>query len=163
MLVAAAAWDTLATGIRSAAASYGSVIASLATQGWLGPSSISMATAATPYAAWLNRTAGQAEETAVKATAAAEAFYSAFAMTRPPPVNGLVSGSYVSPALISPAITSALADLNSLQYDSVEVMIPPTLGDGLIPGFISPAGPPAAGLLGLENAAVTAGLAHPRR
>jgi hypothetical protein len=73
-------------------------------------------------------------------------------------VNGLVSGSYVSPALISPAVTSALADLNSLQYDSVEVMIPPALGDGLIPGFISPAGPPAAGLLGMENAAVTAGL-----
>jgi PPE-repeat protein len=314
MLVAAAAWDTLAVELHSAAASYGSVIASLATQGWLGPSSISMAAAATPHATWLNTTAGQAEETAGKATAAAEAFHNAFAMTVPPPViaanrtqltaliatnflgqnapaiaatearygemwaqdagamynyagssaaaaqvtpftspeqmispngvagqamalaqatgtssgtetqsvlsqlvstvpgtlqalaspgssataatgpfapgsnmattglsgllnlldgstgsaagtflnsslvNGLVSGSYVSPALISPAITSALADLNSLQYDSVEVMIPPTLGDGLIPGFISPAGPPAAGLLGLENAAVTAGL-----
>jgi PPE-repeat protein len=29
-------------------------------------------------------------------------------------VNGLVSGSYVSPALITPAITSGLADINSL-------------------------------------------------
>ncbi|HVQ98721.1 MAG TPA: PPE family protein [Mycobacterium sp.] len=315
MLVAATAWGTLAAELRSAAAAYGSVIASLATKGWLGPSSISMASAAAPHAVWLNSTAEQAEETAGKATAAAEAFHTAFAMTVPPPaiaanraqlmaliatnflgqnapaiaatearygemwaqdagamynyagssaaaaqvtlfttpkqmtslngaagqaaalaqatgtssgtetqsvlnqlvstvpgtlqalaspgssssaaatnpfspgsstavtglsglinlldgatgssagtflnsslVNGLVSGSYVSPALISPAITSALADLNSLQYDSVEVMIPPALGDGLIPEFIAPAGPPAAGLLGMENAAVTAGL-----
>ena len=29
-------------------------------------------------------------------------------------VNGLVSGSYVSPAIITPAITSGLADINSL-------------------------------------------------
>ena len=29
-------------------------------------------------------------------------------------VNGLVSGSYVSPALVTPAITSGLADINSL-------------------------------------------------
>jgi PPE family protein len=86
MLVAAAAWDTLAVELHSAAASYGSVIASLATQGWLGPSSISMAAAATPHATWLNTTAGQAEETAGKATAAAEAFHNAFAMTVPPPV-----------------------------------------------------------------------------
>ncbi len=314
MLVAAVAWGTLAAELRSAATSYGSVIASLATQGWLGPSSISMAAAATPYATWLNTTAGQAEQTAGNATAAAEAFHTVFAMTVPPPVitanraqlraliatnflgqnapaiaatearygemwaqdagamynyaglsaaaaqvtlftspeqltnpdglagqasaltqatgtstptdtqavlsqvvssvpgtlqtlaspgssaaaatnpfspgsnaatsglsgllnlldgstgsaagtflnsslvNGLVSGSYVSPALISPAVTSALADLNSLQYDAVEVMLPPNLGDGLVPALLSPAGPPAAGLLGMENAAVTAGL-----
>jgi PPE-repeat protein len=314
MLVAAAAWDTLAAELRSAAASYGSVIASLATQGWLGPSSISMAAAATPYAAWLNSTAGLAEEAAGKATAAADAFHSAFAMTVPPPViaanrtrltaliatnflgqnapaiaateaqygemwaqdagamynyagssaaaaqvtpftspeqminpngvagqatalaqgtgtssgteaqsvlsqlvstvpgtlqalsspgssaaaatgpftpgsststtglsgllnlldgatgssagtflnsslvNGLVSGSYVSPALISPAITSALADLNSLQSNAIELTLPPTLGDGLIPALLSPVVPPSAGLLGMENAAVTAGL-----
>jgi len=30
-------------------------------------------------------------------------------------VNGLVSGSYVSPALITPAVTSGLADINSIQ------------------------------------------------
>jgi len=30
-------------------------------------------------------------------------------------VNGVVSGSYVSPALVTPAITSGLADINSLQ------------------------------------------------
>src|ERR1700743_656861 len=30
-------------------------------------------------------------------------------------VNGVVSGSYVSPAIVTPAITSGIADLNSLQ------------------------------------------------
>jgi PPE-repeat protein len=314
MLIAATAWANLAAELRSAAASYGAVIAGLATQGWLGPSSTSMAAAATPYASWLNTTAGRAEETAGKAATAAEAFHTAFAMTVPPPViaanralltgliatnflgqnapaiaatearygemwaqdagamynyagssaaaarvtpfavpeqmtspnatagqaaalaqvtgtstssetqsvlsqvvstvpgtlqalaspgssaavatspfspgsntataglsgllnlldgsagsaagtflnsslvNGLVSGSYVSPALISPAVTSALADLNSLQYDAVEVTLPPNLGEGLIPALLSPAGPPAAGLLGMENAAVSAGV-----
>ncbi len=84
MLVAAAAWGDLAAESRAAAASYGSVIAGLASQGWLGPSSTSMAAAATPYARWLNTTAGQAEETAGKAAAAAAAFHTAFAMVPPP-------------------------------------------------------------------------------
>jgi len=30
-------------------------------------------------------------------------------------LNGLISGSYVSPALITPAVTSGLADINSIQ------------------------------------------------
>jgi PPE-repeat protein len=52
-------------------------------------------------------------------------------------VNGLVSGSYVSPALVTPAITSGLADINSLQ-PSVES----APGGAGVTGLITPQ-PPA--------------------
>ncbi len=52
-------------------------------------------------------------------------------------VNGVVSGSYVSPALVTPAITSGLADINSLQ-PSVES----TPGGAGVTGLITPQ-PPA--------------------
>ena len=85
MLAAAAAWDVLATELYSTASSYGTVIADLAS-GWLGPSSIAMAAAATPYVSWITTTAGQVEATGMQAKAAAAAFETAFAMTVPPPV-----------------------------------------------------------------------------
>ena len=85
MLAAAAAWDVLATELYSTASSYGSVIADLAS-GWLGPSSVAMAAAATPYVSWITTTAGQVEATGMQAKAAAAAFEAAFAMTVPPPV-----------------------------------------------------------------------------
>ncbi|MDT5347739.1 MAG: hypothetical protein QOH91_1026 [Mycobacterium sp.] len=45
-----------------------------------------MVAATAPYLAWLNATAGQAQETAAQARAAASAFEAAFAATVPPPV-----------------------------------------------------------------------------
>ena len=45
-----------------------------------------MAAAAAQYVAWLTRTAGQAEQAATQARAAAAAYETAFAMTVPPPV-----------------------------------------------------------------------------
>jgi PPE-repeat protein len=86
MLAAAAAWDTLATELGTTAASYGSAITELTTGPWLGPTSMSMTAAATPYVAWLNATAVQAEQAATQAKAAAVAYETAFAMTVPPPV-----------------------------------------------------------------------------
>jgi PPE-repeat protein len=85
MLAAAAAWDRLAAELRSTAAAYSSVISGL-TAAWLGPSSATMAAAATPYAAWLTTTAAQAERTANQARAAAVAYETAFAATVPPAV-----------------------------------------------------------------------------
>ncbi|OBF96535.1 hypothetical protein A5773_11970 [Mycobacterium sp. 852014-52450_SCH5900713] len=85
MLAAGAAWDGLAAELRSTAASYSSVISGLTTA-WLGPASASMAAAAAPYAAWLNATAAQAEQTGNQARAAAAAYEAAFAATVPPPV-----------------------------------------------------------------------------
>jgi PPE-repeat protein len=86
MLAAAAAWDGLAAELRSAVASYGSVVAGLTDGAWLGPASTSMAAAVAPYAAWLNTTAAQAEEAASSARAAVGAYETAFAATVPPPV-----------------------------------------------------------------------------
>lgn len=84
MLAAAAAWNTMAAEMRSAATAYGSVVTELSSEGWLGPSSTSMLAAATPYLGWLEGTAAQAEEVGSRAFAAATAYESAFAMTVPP-------------------------------------------------------------------------------
>jgi PPE-repeat protein len=84
MLAASAAWTQLAAEMRSAAASYSSVVTNLTSGSWQGPASASMAAAAAPYAAWMNTTAAQAEQTAAQAQAAVSAYESAFSMTVPP-------------------------------------------------------------------------------
>jgi PPE-repeat protein len=86
MLAAASAWDGLAAELQSTAASYRAAIAELTGGPWLGSSAASMAAAATPYLDWMTTTAGQAEQTATQARAAAAAYEAAFAMTVPPPV-----------------------------------------------------------------------------
>jgi PPE-repeat protein len=86
LLAAAASWDNLATELQSTASSYSSVISSLTSGPWVGPSSLSMAAAVTPYVAWMQGTAGQAHEAAMSATAAADAYQTAFAAHVPPPV-----------------------------------------------------------------------------
>jgi len=86
MLAAAIAWDGLAAQLRSTAASYSSVISGLTAGPWLGPSSVTMAAAAAPYAAWTSATAAQAEQTAAQARGAAAAYETAFAATVPPSV-----------------------------------------------------------------------------
>jgi PPE-repeat protein len=86
MLAAGAAWSQLAAEMRSAATSYSSVVSSLTGSSWQGPASTSMADAAAPYAAWMNTTAAQAEQTAAQAQAAVTAYESAFSMTVPPAV-----------------------------------------------------------------------------
>jgi len=84
MLSASAAWSQLAAEMRSAAASYNSIVSGLTSGSWQGPASTSMAAAAAPYAAWMNATAAQAEQTAAQAQAAVSAYESAFGMTVPP-------------------------------------------------------------------------------
>jgi PPE-repeat protein len=86
MLTAATAWQSLADELNSAATSYGSVVSSLTSGPWTGPSAISMAAAVAPYVTWLGATGEQAEQTAAQATAAAEAYETAFAATVPPTI-----------------------------------------------------------------------------
>jgi PPE-repeat protein len=86
MLAAAAAWEGLAADLYSTASSYGGVVSRLASGPWTGPSAASMAAAAAPYVTWLNSAAGQAEQTATQARAAAAGYEAAFAATVPPPV-----------------------------------------------------------------------------
>ncbi|MGB3475615.1 MAG: PPE domain-containing protein [Mycobacterium sp.] len=86
MLAAATAWSGLAAELHTAAAGYESVVAELTSGAWSGPSSAAMTAAATPFVAWLNTTAGQAEQTALQAKAAVAAYEAAFALTVPPPI-----------------------------------------------------------------------------
>jgi PPE-repeat protein len=86
MLAAAAAWDGLAAELQSTAASYGTAVSELTGGPWVGPSSASMAAAAATYLDWMTTAAGQAEQTATQAKAAAAAYEAAFAMTVPPSV-----------------------------------------------------------------------------
>src|SRR5271170_7215013 len=81
---AAAAWDGLATELQSTVSAYSSVISTLTSADWVGPSSLAMAAAVTPYVAWMQGTAAQAADAATQATAAATAYETAFAAHVPP-------------------------------------------------------------------------------
>src|SRR3984957_5893730 len=83
---AAAAWNDLASELRSQAANYTSIVSNLTAEGWRGQASTAMAAAAAPYTAWMNTTAAQAEQTANQAMASASAYEAAFGMTVPPTV-----------------------------------------------------------------------------
>lgn len=85
LTAAAAAWAELATELYGTAARFAAILADLA-DGWLGPSSLMMATAAAPFVAWLHDSGGVAERTAAQAQAATAAYEVAFAMTVPPAV-----------------------------------------------------------------------------
>src|SRR6202161_4040139 len=84
MVAAAAAWGELANELQQAATSYSTVISSLTSGKWLGPTSLSMADAVAPYFTWMQGTAARAAETASQANAAASAYETAFASHVPP-------------------------------------------------------------------------------
>ena len=86
LLAASEAWDGLAAELGFAASGYGSALAELTSNSWVGPTSVAMMSAITPYIDWLTSTGAQAEETANHARAAVAAYEAAFAMTVPPPV-----------------------------------------------------------------------------
>ena len=86
LLAASEAWDSLAAELGFAASGYGSALAELTSNSWVGPTSVAMMSAITPYIDWMSTTAAQAEETANHARAAVAAYEAAFAMTVPPPV-----------------------------------------------------------------------------
>jgi PPE-repeat protein len=86
LAAAAAAWQGLASQLGSAASSYRAVVADLTSGAWVGPSSLSMAAAAAPYAVWMSTTATAAEQTASQLGSAIAAYEAAFAATVPPPI-----------------------------------------------------------------------------
>ena len=86
LLAAAEAWDGLAAELGIASTGYGSTMSELTSSPWIGPTSLTMMAAVTPYVSWLSTTAAQAEETANQARAAVAAYEAAFGMTVPPPV-----------------------------------------------------------------------------
>jgi PPE-repeat protein len=86
MMAAAAAWNSTAADLSTTAAGAQSVVGELAGGEWLGPSSLAMVTAVTPYIEWMETTAAQLAQAASQAMASAAAYEAAFAMTVPPPV-----------------------------------------------------------------------------
>ena len=84
LLAAAAGWDALAAELHSAADAYQAVVTGLTDEPWTGQSSMSMVAAVAPYLRWMRTAAVQCEEAATRATAAATAYETAFAMTVPP-------------------------------------------------------------------------------
>jgi PPE-repeat protein len=120
LVAAATAWENLATELQSTATSYSSVISSLASGPWVGPSSIAMASAAAPYVAWMQQTAAQASATAAQATEAATAYETAFAAHVPPPLiaeNRALLAQLVATNLFGQN-TSAIA-ANEAQYSDM--------------------------------------------
>ena len=88
LLASAAAWDALSGQLQAYALGYSSTLTGLQDEGWMGASSQAMLAAATPYIAWVNHTASQAEQVATQSRAAAAAYESARAATVPPVVVG---------------------------------------------------------------------------
>jgi len=86
LIAASTAWDGLAAELSSAATSYRGVIAELTDDMWLGPSSMLMSAAATPYAAWMNAVAAEAEQTANQIRSAVAAYEAALVAMVPPPL-----------------------------------------------------------------------------
>ncbi|AKN17105.1 PPE family protein [Mycobacterium haemophilum DSM 44634] len=86
MRAAAAAWDTLGSGLQSILAWYSSVISTLTSGPWIGPSSLAMTNALAPFLSWLYATAAQTTQAATQADAAASAYETALAAHVPPDV-----------------------------------------------------------------------------
>ena len=86
LTAAASAWNSVAAELASTAQGLDTVVAQLASESWLGPSSAAMAAAVQPYVSWVTTTAGQAEHAAAQALSAAAAFETVFASVVPPPL-----------------------------------------------------------------------------
>ncbi|KAA8969623.1 PPE family protein [Mycobacterium sp.] len=84
LLAAAAAWADLAKGLDSAAGICAGVLSRLTGSDWQGPAATAMTAAAAPYTSWLQATAGHAAHAAAQASAAVNAYETAFAATVPP-------------------------------------------------------------------------------
>ncbi len=86
LIAAASAWNSLAAELNSTALGYNKVVTALSSEEWLGPASAAMAQAVSPYVAWMNTTAVQAEQAATQASAAAAAYQTALSSMVPLPL-----------------------------------------------------------------------------
>jgi PPE-repeat protein len=86
LMAAASSYNNLAAELSTTASSWESIITNLTTEAWTGPASVSAASAAQPYVAWLSTTAAKLEQAGAQAAASAAAYEAAFAATVPPPV-----------------------------------------------------------------------------
>jgi PPE-repeat protein len=120
MLAAAAAWDGLATELRAAASSFGSVTSGLATGSWQGPAAAAMVAAAAPYT--------HSESAAGHARTVAAAYEAAHAATVPPSLVAANRAQIVSLLLANvfgqnaPAIAATEAEYERMWAQDVTAM-----------------------------------------
>jgi PPE-repeat protein len=120
LLAASAEWEELAAEMHLAARRCESVVAELTNGSWTGPSSMAMTAAVLPYVEWVRTTAAQCEDAATKATAAANAYETAYAMTVPPALilanrvrlTALIAGNLIGQN--TPAIMVAEAEYSEM-------------------------------------------------
>ena len=163
MMAAAAAWNNLAAELNTNAAASQSVISTLTDDEWRGPSAAAMATAATPYVAWMHTTAAAAQHAANQAMASAAAYEAAFAMTVPPPVvvaNRVQLAALVATNILgqnTPAIAATEAHYGEMWAQDAAAMYG-YAGSSASAGKLAPLSDPASttnpGGLGGQAAAV---------
>ena len=163
MMAAAAAWNNLAAELTTNADASQSVISTLTDDEWRGPSAAAMATAATPYVAWMHTTAAAAQNAANQAMASAAAYEAAFAMTVPPPVvvaNRVQLAALVATNILgqnTPAIAATEAHYGEMWAQDAAAMYG-YAGTSASAGKLAPLSDPASttnpGGLGAQSAAV---------
>lgn len=114
LAAAAVAWSDLAADLQAAATGHRSVIESLTSGPWLGPAAAHLASAVSPFIAWLSNSADQAAEAASQASAAVASYEAAFAASVPPP---LITANRT---LVQELITSNLLGQNSAAISQLE-------------------------------------------
>jgi PPE-repeat protein len=128
LLAASAEWEELAAEMHLAARRCESVVAELTSESWTGPSSMAMTAAVLPYVGWVRATAAQCEDAATKATTAATAYETAYAMTVPPPLilanrvrlTALIAGNLIGQN--TPAIMAAEAEYSEMWAQDAAAM-----------------------------------------
>jgi PPE-repeat protein len=114
LLAAAAAWRGLAADLQEAASGHRSVITALTSGPWLGPAAASLTASVSPFLTWLDNSAEQAAQAASQATAAMNAYETAFAASVPP---ALIAANR---ALLQELIASNLLGQNSSAISTLE-------------------------------------------
>jgi PPE-repeat protein len=129
MLAASSAWTGLASELRAAANSFGSVTSNLAGGTWQGPAAAAMAAAAAPYTAWLSVAAGHTEQAASQAAAVAASFEAAHAATVPTPAiaaNRALLGALANTNIFgqnTPAIAATECEYEEMWAQDVTAMV----------------------------------------
>jgi PPE-repeat protein len=86
LVAAAAAWSGLASDLQASVAGHRSVIDALTSGQWTGPAAAKLASAVSPFIAWLDLSAEEAGQAASQASTAANAYEAAFLASVPPPL-----------------------------------------------------------------------------
>lgn len=166
MLAAAAAWNGLAQELDTAASSFSSLIADLATSSWQGPAAIAMTAVAASYGEWLDAAATRAGGAATGAQAVAAVYEAARSAVVHPVAIAINRDRLVSLALTNifglnaPAIAATDGEYEEMWATDVAAMVGYHGGASAIAQQLAPWQNALAGLPG-QVAAATAGAALP--